>query len=251
MEPTHVLAIDLGTGGPKVALVTTDGDIVGHEFEPTSMLLSEGGGAEQDPEEWWTAITRAARRLLDRGLVDVADIEAVSVTAQWSGTVAVDAVGQRPHERGHLDGLAWRHVHPRGHRRHRQGPGLRGPEAAELRAEVGRRAQPLGQGPHRAHPLHPQRAPRRLPGHGDVPRAGRLPQPAAHRPRRVEPRLHHGPLAHRQPRHATRSPTTTSSSRSRGSTASSCPSWSPRPRSSAPSPTPWPTRSGWRRAPRW
>jgi xylulokinase len=93
MEPTHVLAIDLGTGGPKVALVTTDGDIVGHEFEPTSMLLSEGGGAEQDPEEWWTAITRAARRLLDRGLVDVADIEAVSVTAQWSGTVAVDASG--------------------------------------------------------------------------------------------------------------------------------------------------------------
>ena len=109
-------------------------------------------------------------------------------------------VGHRPHERGHVDGLARRQVHPRGHRRHHQGPGLRGPEAAELRAEVGRRAEPLGQGPHRAHPLHPQRAARGLPGHGDVPRAGRLPQPAAHGACRVEPRLHHGPLAHRQPR---------------------------------------------------
>lgn len=91
---THVLAIDLGTGGPKAALVTLTGEITAHEFEPTTLLLGEGGKAEQDPEEWWSAITTAVTRLLERDLVPVGDIEAVAVTAQWSGTVAVDAQGK-------------------------------------------------------------------------------------------------------------------------------------------------------------
>ena len=91
---SHVLAIDLGTGGPKVAIVSLEGEIVGHEFEPTTLLLGEGGKAEQDPEEWWSAISTAAIRLLDRDLVPVGDIDAVSVTAQWSGTVPVDADGK-------------------------------------------------------------------------------------------------------------------------------------------------------------
>ncbi len=66
---THVLAIDLGTGGPKVALVGLDGAITAHEFEPTTLLLGEGGKAEQDPNEWWSAIDTAAQRLLGRELV--------------------------------------------------------------------------------------------------------------------------------------------------------------------------------------
>ncbi len=89
----HVLAIDLGTGGPKAALVTLDGDIVGSEFEATGLQLNDKGGAEQDPDAWWTAITTAVRRLLGQGLVPVERIAAVSVTAQWSGTVAVDEHG--------------------------------------------------------------------------------------------------------------------------------------------------------------
>ena len=91
---SHVLAIDLGTGGPKVAIVSLAGEIVGHEFEPTTLLLGEGGKAEQDPEEWWSAISTAALRLLERDLVPIGDIEAVSVTAQWSGTVPVYASGK-------------------------------------------------------------------------------------------------------------------------------------------------------------
>ena len=91
---SHVLAIDLGTGGPKVAIVSFAGDIEGHEFEPTTLMLGDGGKAEQDPDEWWDAITVAVQRLLARNLVPIADIEAVSVTAQWSGTVPVDAQGK-------------------------------------------------------------------------------------------------------------------------------------------------------------
>ncbi len=93
MGQQHVLAIDLGTGGPKVALVTVGGVITAHESEPTKLILLPGGGAEQDPDEWWAAITTSVRRLLAAGHVPAGDIVAVSVTSQWSGTVAVDAQG--------------------------------------------------------------------------------------------------------------------------------------------------------------
>ena len=94
MGPPHVLAVDLGTSGPKVALINIDGRIVAHEFEPTTLILTEGGGAEQDPDDWWHAIVAATRRMLDQQHVPSSDIEAVSVTAQWSGTVAVDSSGR-------------------------------------------------------------------------------------------------------------------------------------------------------------
>ena len=92
-ETGYVLAIDLGTGGPKVALVSTGGTVVGHEYETNELILLPGGGAEQDPDEWLESITTAAHRLLDRELVDRSRIVAVSVTAQWMGTVAIDGEG--------------------------------------------------------------------------------------------------------------------------------------------------------------
>lgn len=94
MGSEHVLAIDLGTGGPKAALVTQEGRIAAHEFEPTPLELLGDGGAEQDPDGWWAAITAAVRRLLASTDVPVDDVVAVSVTSQWSGTVAVDAEGK-------------------------------------------------------------------------------------------------------------------------------------------------------------
>jgi len=93
----HVLAIDLGTSGPKVALIDREGTVVGAEFEAVELVLLPGGGAEQRPEEWWTAIVKACRRLLARGLIDAKQVVAVACTSQWSGTVAVDERGEALH----------------------------------------------------------------------------------------------------------------------------------------------------------
>ncbi len=93
-EQRYILAIDLGTGGPKVALVSAWGDVVGHEVERTRLDLLPDDGVEQDPDDWWNAISTAVRRLLGRGLVSTEAIIAISCTAQWSGTVAVDASGR-------------------------------------------------------------------------------------------------------------------------------------------------------------
>ncbi|MCA9692805.1 MAG: FGGY-family carbohydrate kinase [Myxococcales bacterium] len=88
-----ILAIDLGTSGPKVALVGVDGVMLGSEFEPTALSLLPGGGAEQDPEEWWRAIVTASRRLIARALADKGDVVGVCCTSMWSSTVAVDRDG--------------------------------------------------------------------------------------------------------------------------------------------------------------
>ncbi len=92
-ENAYILAIDLGTSGPKVALVSTRGQLIACEFEETPVILLPGGGAEQDPEQWWLAITTATKRLLSRGEVASSDILAICCTAQWSGTVPIDARG--------------------------------------------------------------------------------------------------------------------------------------------------------------
>jgi xylulokinase len=89
-----VLAIDLGTSGPKVALVSSTGDVLDYEFEPTPLYLLPGGGAEQNPDEWWEAIRQAASRLLARRAVPPGQVAALGCTTQWSGTVAVDRAGR-------------------------------------------------------------------------------------------------------------------------------------------------------------
>ncbi len=90
---TYIVAIDLGTNGPKVALFSVHGDCVGYEFEEIPLLLLPHGGAEQRTEDWWAAIKKALTRLLAKGLVPIDSIVALSCTAQWSGTVAVDRDG--------------------------------------------------------------------------------------------------------------------------------------------------------------
>lgn len=86
-----VLAIDLGTGGPKVALYDTAARLVDSAFEPVETRLLTGGGAEQDPQEWWQAIRRASARLEASARQRVAW---VACTGQWSGTVPLDKEGR-------------------------------------------------------------------------------------------------------------------------------------------------------------
>ena len=98
----YILAVDLGTTGPKVALVSVQGHILDSAFEETPLLLLPNGGAEQRPDDWWEATKRAIRSLLTRNQLQVNGIVALCCTTQWSGTVAVD-------ERGHslMNAIIW------------------------------------------------------------------------------------------------------------------------------------------------
>lgn len=94
MTADHILAIDLGTGGPKVAFVDLRGRVVAHEVETTSLILEPPDGVEQDPDDWWRAISTAVGRLVAAAPEEAASLIAVGVTSHWTGTVAVDHEGK-------------------------------------------------------------------------------------------------------------------------------------------------------------
>ena len=89
-----ILAVDLGTSGMKVGLITTGGDVLGWESQPIGLYLTPDGGVEQSPEEWWAAFLQAGRRLLARGLVPVNRVRAVCCSTQGEGTIPVDKDGK-------------------------------------------------------------------------------------------------------------------------------------------------------------
>jgi xylulokinase len=97
-----ILAIDLGTSGPKVALVSTGGAIVADASHETPLTFLPGGGAEQRPDDWWAGIVAATRKVLEQQPARARAVAAVSCTSQYSTTLAVDRDG-----RPLLNAISW------------------------------------------------------------------------------------------------------------------------------------------------
>jgi xylulokinase len=92
-EKKFILAIDHGTGGPKSAIVSTHGDVLEWAFQEVPLYVEKGGGVEQNPDDWWNAILKTCKKVIDSGCVAVDDIIGVCNTSQWSGTVPLDKDG--------------------------------------------------------------------------------------------------------------------------------------------------------------
>lgn len=92
---THrlVLAIDHGTSGVRVALITTTGAVIDWANRDTSTEHLPDGGVEQDPEGWWRAFLDGAAELLGRHADAASRIAAVAVSSTFSTTVACDPAG--------------------------------------------------------------------------------------------------------------------------------------------------------------
>ncbi len=93
-EDNLVLAVDLGTSGVKVALISYEGTVLGWESAPVNLYLTPDGGAEQNPDEWWQVFLAASKRLLARKLAPASSIRAVCCSTQGEGTVPVDESGK-------------------------------------------------------------------------------------------------------------------------------------------------------------
>ncbi len=89
----YCLAIDLGTSGLKVGLVSLAGAIAWTGGAQIPTTLTGDGGAEQDAAEWWRLISETARAGLRSGAVPPERVAAVSVTGQWASTVPAAADG--------------------------------------------------------------------------------------------------------------------------------------------------------------
>lgn len=88
-SPAVVLAVDLGSGGPKVGYVTVTGELLWWWYERADAVH---GATAQDPKRWWELVVDAARRGIAEG-IDGASVVGVAVTGQWASTVPVDEHG--------------------------------------------------------------------------------------------------------------------------------------------------------------
>jgi xylulokinase len=142
------LSVDLGTGGPKVGIVTLDGAALCHEVRHVPTHFDERGASTQDANLWWTLIRESAQRLLDDDRVERANVRVVAITGQYASTVPVDELGQPTG-----DCLTWLDTRGGRYSRRALGGPVQGYSAAKLRRFIQRTggapstsgADPVGQ----------------------------------------------------------------------------------------------------------
>ncbi len=93
-DQRYALAIDLGTSGPKVALVAADGQIAAHTNRTVETIRIPPDGAEQDPEEIWRAIVDAVKQVVGEAGRPPEQIVGVLCSGHYFSLVPVDAEGK-------------------------------------------------------------------------------------------------------------------------------------------------------------
>jgi len=88
-----ILAIDLGTSGAKVSLVRLDGFCLDWTLEKVPVILAGTGGAEQDADNWWRAISTAATRLISKNTISRDRIIAICTSSMGEETIPVGRDG--------------------------------------------------------------------------------------------------------------------------------------------------------------
>jgi len=92
-----VLAIDLGSSGPKVSVVNQNGEILATRSGIFTNLYTENGkGVEQNPTDWWQQVLKLSREVIEA--TDTAhSIVAISNCSQYFSSVPVDRDGNPVH----------------------------------------------------------------------------------------------------------------------------------------------------------
>ena len=66
MGDRWILAVDLGNGGPKVAVVGLDGEVRRTAMRPVRVHIGLDGAATQDAGEWWVGVVAATQEAIGR-----------------------------------------------------------------------------------------------------------------------------------------------------------------------------------------
>jgi xylulokinase len=92
-----VLAIDLGSSGPKVSVVNQNGEIMATRSGQFQTLYTKNGkGVEQDAEQWWAQILQLSKEAIDESGT-ARYIVAIGTCAQYFSSVPVDKNGNAVH----------------------------------------------------------------------------------------------------------------------------------------------------------
>ena len=94
MMKSYLLGIDIGTSACKVAVFDKEGKVLAAANGDYPVYYPQEGWAEQNPEEWWSAVCRATKETVQKAGIDPAEIAGVGIDGQSWSAIALDKEGK-------------------------------------------------------------------------------------------------------------------------------------------------------------
>lgn len=91
---TYFMGIDVSTTSSKALVIDEKGKLVSVFSSPHTLQVPKPLWSEQDPNEWWTAVTNSIRGALEKASIHGDQIAAVGLTGQMHGLVLLDENGK-------------------------------------------------------------------------------------------------------------------------------------------------------------
>ncbi len=85
------LGLDIGTSGVKALLIDAEGAVIGDATTSLNVSRPKPGWSEQDPADWWQAVTDAVDLLKAKHPGEVAAIKGIGLSGQMHGATLLDA----------------------------------------------------------------------------------------------------------------------------------------------------------------
>jgi xylulokinase len=93
MGEKFIVSHDVGTGGSKAVLTDIAGNILASSFEPYPTFYPHPHWAEQDPQDWWQAVTASTQRVLKESKVKPRQVVGAGFATQMLGVLPMDKSG--------------------------------------------------------------------------------------------------------------------------------------------------------------
>ena len=90
---TYFLGIDTSTTGSKALVIDERGRVIAVASSPHTLQTPRPLWSEQDPREWWEAVSASIRSVLEQAGISGDAIGAVGLTGQMHGLVLLDEAG--------------------------------------------------------------------------------------------------------------------------------------------------------------
>ena len=92
--PDLFLAIDVGTGSVRSALVDANGEILAIHAKEHDQIVPRPGWSEQRPRDWWGGAVETTRAVLSSLPGAAERVSAIAACGQMHGTVLIDKAGE-------------------------------------------------------------------------------------------------------------------------------------------------------------
>ena len=90
---TYFLGIDTSTTSSKALLIDEKGEVIAVASSPHTLQTPKPLWSEQDPHEWWEAVSGSIKTVLEKAGIGGERVGAVGLTGQMHGLVLLDDAG--------------------------------------------------------------------------------------------------------------------------------------------------------------